>query len=115
MATVPLTTIEILTMLGFNKVLARDVICNDMMIDPNGIGHFNVEYAEGIQSACSAYTKRTPATRIFTVTRVQQKRLISLMYWVKDKCRIEEPPEFYKTHNEVTLRSEIESAHKREL
>ena len=68
MATVPLTTIDILTMLGFNKVLARDVICNDMMIDPDGIGHFNVEYAEGIQLACSEYAKRTTDTLRFMVT-----------------------------------------------
>ena len=113
MATVPLKTINILTMLVINKVLAREVICDDMMTDTEGIGHLNVEYAEGIQSACSAYTKRTPATRIFTVTRVQQKRLISLMYWVKDKHRLKEPTEFYNIHNGVTLRSEIKASHKK--
>ena len=37
------------------------------------------------------------------------------MYWVKDKRRLEEPTEFSNTHNEFTLREEIEASHKREL
>ena len=70
MATVPLTTIEILTILGINEVLARDGICDDMMKDPKGIVHLNVKYVEGIKSACSGYAKRYLAARGFTVTRV---------------------------------------------
>ena len=104
-ATVPLTTIEILAVLGINEFLARDRICDDMMIDPEGIGHLNVEDAEGIQSACSEYSKRTTAARRFTVTRVQKKLLTSWMYWAKDKRRLEEPTEFSNTHNEVMLRA----------
>ena len=73
MATVPLTTIKTLTILGINEVLARDGICDDMMTEPKVIGHLNVEDVEGIQSACSGYANRTPAARIKTVTRVQQK------------------------------------------
>ena len=37
------------------------------------------------------------------------------MYWVKDRCRLEETTEFSNKHNEVTLRAEIEAAHGREL
>ena len=91
MVTVISTTINILTMLGINEVLARDVICDDMMTDPEVIGHLNAEDSDSIKSACSGYAKRTPAARIFTVTRVQQKLLTSLMYWVKEKRRLEEP------------------------
>ena len=43
MATVPLTTIKTLTILGINEVLARDGICDDMMTEPKVIGHLNVE------------------------------------------------------------------------
>ena len=91
MATVPFTTIEILTMLSINEVLARHGIYDDMLTYPEGISHLNIEYSEGIQSACSGYAKRTPAERRFTITQVQQKRLTLLMYWVKDNRRIEEP------------------------
>ena len=86
-------------MLGINEVLARDGICDDIMIDPKGIGHLNVKDAEGIQSACSGYDKRNKAARRFTITQVQQKRLTSLMYWVKDNRRLKEPTEFSNTHN----------------
>ena len=70
MATVQLKTIEILTILGINEVLARDGICDDTMKDPEVIGYLNVKYIEGIKSACSGYAKRYPAARRFTVTRV---------------------------------------------
>ena len=99
MATVTLTTIDILKILGINEIIARERICNDMMTDPEGIVHLNVEDAEGIQSACSGYDKRNKAARRFTITQVQQKRLTSLMYWVKDKRRLKEPTEFSNTHN----------------
>ena len=77
--------------------------------------HLNVKDTEGVQWAYSAYAKRTPSARRFMVTRVQQKRLTSLIYWVKDKCTLEEPAEFSNTHNEVTLRVETEAEHKIEL
>ena len=49
MATVPLTTINIFTILGINEVLTREGIYDDVMTDPKGIGHLNVKDAEGIQ------------------------------------------------------------------
>ena len=70
MATVSLKTIEILTMLGINEGLKRDVICDDMMTDPKVIGHLNIEEAEGIQLACIGYSKMNPAARKFMGTRV---------------------------------------------
>ena len=80
MATVSLTTIYILTMLGINKVLARDGICDDMMTDPKRIGHLNLKDTEVIKSACSGYAKRNLAARRFTVNRVHQKRLTLLIF-----------------------------------
>jgi len=114
MATTTLTTIEILTMIGIGQENTQEGIREDMMTEPEGIGHLIDEDAEGIQAACSGYAKRTPAARRFVVTRVQQKRLISLMYWAKDKRRLDEPIEFANTYNEGTLRAEIEAAHERE-
>ena len=109
-----LTTIEILGLIGITTAQATNAIRDDMLTEPEGIGHLNDEDAEGIQSACSAYAKRPTATR-FTVTRVQQKRLISLMYWVKDKVRLGEPTEFADTYVEADLRGEIEAAQEREV
>ena len=55
-------------MLGINKVLERDVICDDMMTYSEGSGHLNVEDAEGIKLACSGHAKRNPEARRFMVT-----------------------------------------------
>ena len=71
MATVSLTTIEILTMLGINEVLARDITRDYMITDTKAIGHLNAEDAEGMQTACSGYANRNPAERILTVTQVK--------------------------------------------
>ena len=59
-----------------------------MLTEPERIVHINDEDAEGIQSACGRYAKRTLANGRFVVTRVQPKRLLSLVYWVKDQCRL---------------------------
>ena len=75
MATVPLATIDIFKMLVINKVLARDVIFDDMITDPKGIGHLNIEDKESIKTSCSGYAKRTPSVGRFTVTQVKQKVL----------------------------------------
>ena len=55
------TTDKILTMLGINTQGARNGIQEDMLTAPKGIGHLNDEYAEGIQTACRGYAKRTLA------------------------------------------------------
>ena len=54
-----------------------------MLTEPKGIRHLNDKDAEMIQAACGGYAKRTLANGRFVVTRIQQKRLVSLMYWVK--------------------------------
>ena len=102
-----LTTIEILGLIGITS--ATNAIRDDMLTEPEGIGHLNDEDAKGIQMACSAYAKRPTATR-FTVTRVQKKRLTSLMYWVKYKVRLGKPTEFAGTYAKADLRVKLESA-----
>ena len=76
-------TDKILTMLGINTQGATSGIQKDMLTEPEVTVHLNDEDAEGIQVACGGYSKRKLANGRFVVTRVQQKRLVSLMYWVK--------------------------------
>ena len=67
-------------MLGINTQVAKNVIQEDMLTEPEGIGHLNDEDAEGIQSSCGGYAKRTLANGIFVVMRVQQNQLVPLMH-----------------------------------
>ena len=55
-----------------------------MLTETKGIGHLNDKFAEEIQVACGEYDNITLASGRFIVTRVQQKRPVLLIYWVKD-------------------------------
>ena len=65
-----------------------------MLSTPEGIVHLQDEDADGIQSACSGYARRTISNGKFTVSRVRQKRLISLMHLVNYKNHLAEPAKF---------------------
>ena len=102
------TTEEILAVLAINKKGARNGIQEDMLTEPKVIGHLNDEDAEIFQAACIVYAKRTLANRRFIVTRVQQKRLTSLVYWVKDQGWLVNTNEISINVDEPTLRTMIE-------
>ena len=108
------TTDKILIMLGINTQGARNGIQEDMLAETKGIGHLNEKDAERIQAACGGYAKRTLVNGIFVVTRVQPKRLISLMYWVKDQRRLRETTKIFNYVDEPTLRTMIEEANEQE-
>ena len=101
------TTDEVLTILGINTQWARNDIQEDMLMEPKVIGHLNDEDTEGIQAACGWYAKRTLVNGIFVVTRVQQKRLISLMYLGKYQRRLIEMTKIFNDADEPTLRTMI--------
>ena len=101
-------------MLGINTQGTRNSIQEDMLTKPGGIGHLNDEYAEGIQAAYGGYANRTLANGIFVVMRLQQKRLVSLMYWFKYQRRIGKTTEISNDIDEPTLRMIIEGANELE-
>ena len=98
---------------GINTQGSRKGTQEDTLKEPEGIGHLNDEDAEGIQSACGGYAKRTLANETFVVTRAQQKILVSLMYWVKDHHRRGETTKIFNDVDEPTIRTIIEEANER--
>ena len=72
-------------MLGINTQEEENWIQEDMLPEPEAIGHLNDDDAEGIQAAHRGYANRTIANGSFVFTRVQQTRLVLLMYWIKDQ------------------------------
>ena len=108
------TADEILTMLGINTQGARNDIQYNMLAEPKVIGHLNYEDAEGIQASCRGYAKRTLANGIFVVTRVQQKRLISLIYWFKYQRWLGETAEIFNDSDETTLRTMVKESKEQE-
>ena len=100
-------------MLGINTQGARNSIQEDMFIEPKGIGYLNNEDTEGIQAACGGYSKRTIANGKFLLMRVKQKRLVLLIYWVKDQRQLRETTNIFNNVYEPTLCTMIQEANKR--
>ena len=103
--------VQLLEWVGLDTVRKRDGVNGDLL-SPNGLIHLKNESSQGIINACGSYTKRAALVR-FSVSRVQQKRLISLMYWVKDRYRTREPYEFDAGTDEISFLTEIEDAYDR--
>ena len=100
--------------MSINTKGAINGIQEDMLTEPEGIGHLNDENAEVFQAAFRGYAKRTPANVIFVVTKVQQKILVSLMHWVKYQRRLGETTKIFKNFDETTLSTMIKETNKQE-
>ena len=89
MAAAHLTVSQMLTWIGISTAGHRNAVKEDMMPQPEGIAHLQDETPDGIKDACNSYAKR-PGNQRFVITRVQMKRLTSLMHCVKDMKRLDE-------------------------
>ena len=54
-----LTTKEVLFLCGIDDSTVINGLIQDMLSPPEGISHLQDEDADGIQSACSGYARRT--------------------------------------------------------
>ena len=92
MATITITTIvqwcRIPTTTTRNRIIA------DMMIPPEGLRHLNGKTSKEMLSTFRDFARRDKQDGNIIFTRVQQRRLISLMYWLKDKTCLEEEASF---------------------
>ena len=75
---------------GISITTNRNHIIADMLTAPKGIDHLNDESTEGMLSTYRDNTKRTAANRKIKCTQIQQRQIISLKEWVKDRFRLEE-------------------------
>ena len=66
----------------------RNRIIADIITAPEGIDHLNDESTEGLLSTYRDYADRTASDREITFTRIQQRQIIALQYWVKDRFRL---------------------------
>ena len=88
MATIPITTI--VQWCVMSTTTARNIIITDMMSPPEGLKHLNGETSEEMVGTFRYYARRDKEDGNIIFTRVQQRRLISLMDWVRYKTRLEE-------------------------
>ena len=81
-----------------------------MMSLPEGLKHLNGETSEEILGTFRNYALRDKEDGNIIFTRVQQRRLISLMDWVKNKTCIEEEASFPDGTTRQELIYELEEA-----
>ena len=88
----PMTTI--LTWCGITIPAQRTRIMSKLLISPEGMRHINDESNKGMIATFRDYGRRDVADGKIIFNRVQQKHMISLKDWVKDKVRLQEKTEF---------------------
>ena len=66
----------------------RNRINADMLTAPEGIDHINDESTEGMLSTYRDYAKRAAPDGEIVFTQIQQRLIIALKYWVKDRFRL---------------------------
>jgi hypothetical protein len=103
----------ILTWCRVSVAAQRTRIINEMMSAPEGLNHFNNESTEGMVSTFQDYGRRDVADGKIIFSRVQQKRLISLKDWVKDKVRLKEEAEFANGTEQAEFIAAINEASER--
>ena len=89
---IPITTI--VQWCRMSTTTTRNRIIADMMSPPEGLKHFNGETSKEMLGTFRDYARRDKEDVNIIFTRVQQRRLIHLMDWVKDKTRLEEEASF---------------------
>ena len=92
MVTIPIATI--VQWCVISTTAARNRIIADMMSPPEGLKHLNGETSEEMLVTFRDYARRDKEDGKIIFTRVQQRRLVSLMDWVKDKTFPEEEVSF---------------------
>ena len=89
------STTTILTWCGITISAQSTRIMNKLLIAPEGMLHLNDESTKGMIATFWDYGRRDVADgKIIFFIRFQQKRMISLKDWVKDKVRLQEEAEF---------------------
>ena len=89
---------------------SRNRIIADIMSPPVGLKHLNGERSKEMLGTFRDYTRRDKEDGNIIFTRVQQRRLISLMDWVKDENCLEEESSFPYGTTRQELIYELEEA-----
>ena len=84
-------------------------MADDLIPLPDRLSSLLDETKEGIEDTCMSYTKLGQNDR-FRLSRVIVKRLVALMYWVRDRERLESPVSFPTGTDQQELVEEIQEA-----
>ena len=86
---------------------------NKLLISPEGMHHLNDESTKVMIPTFRDYVCRDVADGKIIFNRVQNKRMISLKDWVKEKLRLQEEAEFETGTTRAEFIKAIEEASRR--
>jgi len=104
-------TVDILTWCGLTTAARRNAIMEDLMPGPEGLQNLSDETEEALKDVCDGYNKRRNQPLI--ISRAAVKKLTALMYWVQDRTRLEEDPNFSDGTTRAEFLEQIKEAAER--
>lgn len=108
-----ITLTTILGWCGVTVAAQKNRIIAEMLSAPEGLEHFNNETTEGLIATFRDYGRRADGDGKIVFSRVQQKRIISLKDWVKDRARLEDDILFENGTTRADFITAIEEASER--
>ena len=105
-----IATNTILGWYGITTNANKNTIVAELLSPPEGLGHLNNETKEGMIATFCYFGRRDANDGKIIFSRVQQKRITSLMNWVKDNVRIDEPTDFEAGTDRAEFTSQLEEA-----
>ena len=97
---------QLLTWIGLNNDQKSDSVTADFLSAPEVLAHLVNEDADGIDGGCHNNQKKAILRERFSMTRIQVKKLKSLMYWVQDCHRCQENYDFSDVNNQQQFLNE---------
>ena len=109
-----LSNIQIFNHLGFaaSTAAARNAIIEDFL--SGGLEGLQYMSEEDVKETCSSYAKRSDGSFPIILTVIQRQRLKSLVMWVKDMVRAQQPISFPNGMTAAQLRQELQAAIERD-
>ena len=101
---------DLLQWCGFTTDATRKRVIEDIIPPPENLKHLVHESADDIQATFREYGRHSTSDGKLIVTRVQQKRIIALMNWAKDKHRLCKDESFKAGTTKTQFLKEIEEA-----
>ena len=91
----------------------KNTIAAELLSSTEGLGYLNDETEEGMIATFRDFGRRDANNGRIIFSRVQQKRITSLMDWVKDKVRLDEPTDFKAGTDRAKFITQLEEASER--
>ena len=107
-----LTEVQMMNMIGIAPAANRNAIIADLLSE--GLDGLKRMTDEEVRETCVSYAKRTDGPFPVVLTPIQRQRIKSLVLWVKDMDRVNQPLSFPNTTTQEQFRDALSEALERD-